>query len=229
MLVGEALADALGASALVVNLEAAAAMGWSAADLVPIAAREAALAGDLLVLDRLGAVPAEQSPALGGLLWHCAALPQLVVICGHPPVAHGPEDIPCVTVELPTSEGRRARRWRHHLEAEGLWVDEEDIAGVARRLQLSDRQIASSTAEIAARARLEGDPRPLDGVAPVARRLAGAELDGLATKVVPLAGWDDLVLPDASMGQLEEMVRRLRSTERVSTTGDSPPRGSAAE
>jgi SpoVK/Ycf46/Vps4 family AAA+-type ATPase len=47
------------------------------------------------------------------------------------------------------------------------------------------------------------------------RRLTDAKLDGLATHIVPRAGWDDLVLAPARKGRLRDLVDRYRQAHRV--------------
>ncbi len=213
VLVGHALAEALGRDALVVDVAAAVDGGWSADELVPIAAREAERAGLLLILERVDEAPADRPAALRGLAARCAELPEPVVVCGRPP-ADGEAPAAALVVELAPSVVRRANRWRRHLATHGLPAP-ADLDGIAHRLQLSERQIAAGAAEVAAIARLEGDGPAWRGVGRMARRLADAQLEGLATRVEAAGSWDDLVLPPSSTAQLQDMVQRLRSGPRV--------------
>ncbi|MFD0744915.1 ATP-binding protein [Phytohabitans flavus] len=52
-------------------------------------------------------------------------------------------------------------------------------------------------------------------VAPAVRRLAGGHLDGVAVRVRPRRGWDDLILPAEEAAQLRELAARHRGRETV--------------
>jgi hypothetical protein len=52
-------------------------------------------------------------------------------------------------------------------------------------------------------------------VAPAVRRLAGGHLDGVAVRIRPRRGWDDLILPDDEAAQLRELAARHRGREKV--------------
>ena len=52
-------------------------------------------------------------------------------------------------------------------------------------------------------------------VAPAVRRLAGGHLDGVAVRIRPRRGWDDLILPGEEAAQLRELAARHRGRETV--------------
>lgn len=52
-------------------------------------------------------------------------------------------------------------------------------------------------------------------VAPAVRRLAGGHLDGVAVRIRPRRGWDDLILPPEEAEQLRELSARHRGRETV--------------
>jgi hypothetical protein len=52
-------------------------------------------------------------------------------------------------------------------------------------------------------------------VAPAVRRLAGGHLDGVAVRIRPRRGWDDLILPPDEASQLRELSARHRGREIV--------------
>ena len=52
-------------------------------------------------------------------------------------------------------------------------------------------------------------------VAPAVRRLAGGHLDGVAVRIRPRRGWDDLILPADEARQLRELAARHRGRDTV--------------
>jgi SpoVK/Ycf46/Vps4 family AAA+-type ATPase len=52
-------------------------------------------------------------------------------------------------------------------------------------------------------------------IAPAVRRLAGGHLDGVAVRIRPRRGWDDLVLPPDDVRQLRELAARHRRRDIV--------------
>ncbi len=52
-------------------------------------------------------------------------------------------------------------------------------------------------------------------LAPAVRRLAGGHLDGVAVRIRPRRGWDDLILPGEEAAQLRELAARHRGRETV--------------
>jgi hypothetical protein len=52
-------------------------------------------------------------------------------------------------------------------------------------------------------------------VAPAVRRLAGGHLDGVAVRIRPRRGWQDLILPTDEAGRLRELAARHRGREIV--------------
>jgi hypothetical protein len=52
-------------------------------------------------------------------------------------------------------------------------------------------------------------------VAPAVRRLAGGHLDGVAVRIRPRRGWEDLILPTDEASQLRELAARHRGRETV--------------
>jgi len=52
-------------------------------------------------------------------------------------------------------------------------------------------------------------------VGPAVRRLAGGHLDGVAVRIRPRRGWDDLILPADEAGQLRELAARHRGRDTV--------------
>jgi hypothetical protein len=60
-------------------------------------------------------------------------------------------------------------------------------------------------------------------IAPAVRRLAGGHLDGVAVRIRPRRGWDDLVLPPDDVRQLRELAVRHRRRDVVYGRWGFPP------
>ncbi|MBB5802171.1 AAA+ superfamily predicted ATPase [Saccharothrix ecbatanensis] len=123
---------------------------------------------------------------------------------------------PVVSVPVPAlSADRRAERWAHALaDATGAAADPVmvgDLAGYRLGTDEVDRAVS-----VAARlAVLEDRPVGLAHVRAGVRAQNGAGLEQLARRITPAVDWDDLVLPEPTRRQLDELVMRARHRERV--------------
>jgi AAA+ superfamily predicted ATPase len=117
---------------------------------------------------------------------------------------------PALRIELPTlGPGARAELWRARLDGR---LPAEAVAELAARYRLvEDEAISSVAANAASRAALRGDgaARPEDFRA-AARTVSTPPLEGLARRVDPRYGWDDIVLTADGLAQLRELCDRLR-------------------
>jgi hypothetical protein len=105
-------------------------------------------------------------------------------------------------------EGRNAG-WRRETAAAGIELSEADLSGLAGRFTLTPGQLRAVVATAQDLAAMHGDT--------AARHLAGAarltsdqSLGRLASKVVCRHGWDDLVLPAATVRRLCELAGAIR-------------------
>jgi hypothetical protein len=106
------------------------------------------------------------------------------------------------------------RRWWERCAPE---LSDSDFDRLAARYRLSGSQIrASSRAARRSSVALRPNRSP-DAVdfASAARRHSRHRLDGLARRVEPVAGWDDLVLPTNSMAALRELCDRITHRQTV--------------
>jgi len=103
--------------------------------------------------------------------------------------------------------------WADHLARSGIPVGEDDLDTLAGRFRLTPTQIAEA---VGTAAPLVADGKPAaEDVFCAARAQTGQELGGLATKIEPMFGWDDLVLPADSGEALREICQRVAYRERV--------------
>jgi len=124
-----------------------------------------------------------------------------------------------VEIAFPLPDGAARRRlWAAALQRAGLLADPAALAEVADRFRLSAQQIDAAATSL----RLELGLRPgehatssTEALLAAARHQAGAELAGLAQRIVPGHGWSDLVLPPASLRQLHHLGGAIRHRERV--------------
>ncbi|WP_447007953.1 ATP-binding protein [Saccharothrix isguenensis] len=123
---------------------------------------------------------------------------------------------PVVSVPVPASSAdQRAERWSRALaDATGTAADPavvRDLAGYRLGTDEVDRAVS-----VAARlAVLDDRPVGLAHVRAGVRAQNGAGLERLARRITPAVDWDDLVLPEPTRQQLDELVMRARHRERV--------------
>jgi SpoVK/Ycf46/Vps4 family AAA+-type ATPase len=127
---------------------------------------------------------------------------------------------------IPSHE-QRMRSWRDSLDAAGEAVDEDLVDTLAGRFLLMPDQISDAVAG----ARIRTDwrmaaSRPNDGDSPMrplelpdlfeaARAQSEATLEGLARKIEPVHSWDQIVLPEDTLAQLQEMCQQVVYRHRV--------------
>jgi SpoVK/Ycf46/Vps4 family AAA+-type ATPase len=122
-------------------------------------------------------------------------------------------DRPNVTVPVGrTSNQERVDAWKEAFERRG-W-DLNNAQAIAERFY----SIGGTTvARVCTRAAAEsGNREPdVDTLWSAAREAARPEFSGLAQRVVPRYGWEDLILPDKILGQLKHLEHYLAQQETV--------------
>jgi hypothetical protein len=129
-----------------------------------------------------------------------------------------------LTLDVPLADRReRASLWRSEL-AEMSTLDQTldaaldpalDPATVTSPYLLSPEQIARASEAARVHAAYHGEPVNAAHLRHGARAQNAASLERLARRVLPGAGWADLVLPPATMDQLHEMAARARHRDQV--------------
>lgn len=199
-------ADALAVAALhaagrtAVLIDVTSATLQRAVSLAPVIAREARLRGAGLVVNLVE--PAEPEP-----LCH-PGIP--VLLAGEARFGPVSERRPLVVDVGPA--GDHAALWRAEL---GDIAPDVDLGAVTAPYRMTSRAVRAA-------ARTARTLASLDGMAVTAGHIhRGARLENVrimgtgVRRVEPAVGWDDLVLPDESSGQLRELVDRVRHRDRV--------------
>jgi len=201
-------------SLLVLDLDRVTAQRLDLERTIRLAVREAALAGAMLCLATGDEIPA----ALDGLGVSLSRHrdPLLVVTPDARPIESPGLDM-LVAHLSPPGPAARERLWA---AAVGEVPPDADLSAIASRFRLGGEEIAAAARTARASARMRaaggGDGRLTGGdLFAAARGRRGLELDGLARKVESVFGWNDIVLPDDSRAQLQELCSRVAHRDRV--------------
>ncbi len=104
--------------------------------------------------------------------------------------------------------GARVRLWRAHLNGQ---LSPEEAAQMAARYRLDIDAVKAVASAAHSRAVWRGDTAAsLEDVRHAARAIAAPPLEGLAQRVEPRYGWEDIVLPPDGLAQLRELCARAR-------------------
>jgi ATP-dependent 26S proteasome regulatory subunit len=182
--------------------------------LLPLAVREALLQDAFLVVDgfdRLLADDPDSSAAAAHLrrLLQDHRLPAILVGETRWEPATWLPEAPAVRVELPApGQDTRLRLWRAHFDGE---LAEEEATALAGQFRLDGEAIRAVATAARSRAIWRGDGRvAAEDVRAAARTVAAPPLEGLARRLEPRYGWDDIVLPPDARAQLRELCARAR-------------------
>jgi hypothetical protein len=205
----------LGLQLLILPAAAMSGAGLEEADLGRLCEREFLLGGRVLMIDA-----AESSPGDGLRLDHLIDTLEAPLILGvtEPrPAAWRPS----LTVEVqPLSLAERRGRWQAVLQDDG--ADPQlvgDLDRLSAQFRLGEPQMLAACADATGRAGEPATPPPAGWagpLSPVGRALwnacrdqSRARMDELAARIDVRADWDDLVLPDRTRRQLEEIVQTV--------------------
>ncbi|MCX5357769.1 ATP-binding protein [Streptomyces sp. NBC_00124] len=219
-----AIAAQLGLALLVVDAPALAEDADAVYGCLHLALREAELRDALVYLD--GADTLLPAPGRAAPERLAAALDEHrgVVVLGTTeawaPSTHHPLGVLNIAFTLPAAAERHLM-WRQALSAAGVEASAPDVFVVADRFRLSLGQIHDAALTASAAARLHGAGR--DGelslstaeLFAAARQERGHDLSALARRVRLVHGWDDLVVPDDVLRQLNELTMRVQYRTRV--------------
>ncbi len=203
-----ALATSLERPLLLLNLTAAAASS-DAELLIALAMREAWLRGALLLCEGAEQLRSAPRRALLEALHPPARLVPPAVILALPDATGDLlPNAPTVALTLPSFERRRAL-WGKAAANHGLHVDDAGQERLAARFELRPRQIRHAVAEAAAQRAMDSALEDVELMFAAARRQSATELAALATRIEPVQGFDDLVLPADAKAQLRELCDRV--------------------
>jgi hypothetical protein len=212
----EAFAAAAGRLLLLVDTEAAMRLQDAWDPLLLRLGREAELDDAVLYLD--GATdliegPADRRARTLRAAVHDARGPVLVSgSAAWPGPALG---VHTIRFGMPEPTIRRAV-WRAALQQWDAVARPAAIRAVADRFRLLPGQIEAAAGQAVAAAACEGvEPPALEHLFAAARAQTAFRFDGLADKLEPVHGWDDLVLPDETVAHLRELAQRIAHNHAV--------------
>jgi hypothetical protein len=214
------IATALGAMLLEVDLARLTAAPSDFEQALQLIGREAWLKGCVVHFDEADTLLRAPDPqARRRFAHHLSTAAGITLVCGQQ--AWGPiEGLPCALIpvmfELPAAD-QRVGLWTQALRERGVQIAPADARSVAARYQLDRAQIAgaSAAALFVAGARGGISQPTLDELFEAARAQTRHALDPLAQRLASSLGWSDLVLPDDTMAQLNEIGTCARHQHRV--------------
>jgi AAA+ superfamily predicted ATPase len=228
-----ALAAWTGSQLLAAQLNHLPAAGSDAIDLLRVLVREAELQDAILYLTGLDALRADDHAAeYDALLAAVAAAPGITILAGcrpwgvdTPTPGEEPLDLIAVPFVLPDAVGRAAC-WHTRLTEAGCPITASSLDALSARFRLTPGQISAAVAAAQNSARwraaiagtlAEAPPAPvtLDDLFTAARAQSAQDLAALAHKIAPLYTWSDIVLPDDTLAQLQEICARVAFGPRV--------------
>jgi hypothetical protein len=122
-------------------------------------------------------------------------------------------EVPVVMDAPVPTVAHREDIWRRALD--GDLRAEIDPARATVHFRLTPEQVERAARSARGQAAAAGRPPSVADLRAGARAQNAAGLERLARRVEPVAGWDDLVLPAAAVGQLRELTSRVRNRDRV--------------
>jgi hypothetical protein len=196
-------------------LDVAALAGSRGDAVVRALAREARLRSSGVVLGPLDRMEPERPEHARLLRELCAAL------AGVPLVAHGSQawdptwarESAVVFTVPPPLPGQHAEQWARALQHDGELSRE--LAEAVAPYRLDEEQVAGAAAAATRAAAAEQRPVTADDLRAAVRAQNGAGLGRLARRIEPAVGWGDLVLPDPTLRQLQELARRAKHRDQV--------------
>lgn len=122
-----------------------------------------------------------------------------------------------VDFEHPDASHRQVL-WEKSIKSYDLEADSETLIQLAERFNLSVDQIGDAATGLFHRRRLEGNGSPHIPDAwlfAAARQQSHGEISNLAQRVTLKSGWDDLVLPSATLRRVREVANAIACRQRV--------------
>ncbi|MSQ26611.1 MAG: ATP-binding protein [Dehalococcoidia bacterium] len=125
--------------------------------------------------------------------------------------------VPSIRLELaPLALEQRLRMWQSVLSGP---IGSDGVVELANRYNLDQESIESVAAAGGLRAQFAGeDQAGMSELRAAARAISAPPMNGLARRVEPRHGWDDIVLPGDALAQLREIAARARHQLRVLET-----------
>jgi len=124
---------------------------------------------------------------------------------------------PFLSLHCPVPDATaRMHYWREHLKGSGCELSADDLIELSSKFNFTEGQIRQTVQAARCRAYWENAPAPeLNGalLSQAGRSIATPALGGLARKIEPGYTWSDLVLPEAQLSQLREIVAHVKRAQ----------------
>lgn len=206
---------------LTVDLAAVMEEGLSPLRALRLALRDARLTGAMPCLNGWDACLVDGAPA-PSLLAELCAYPGLAVAAGREPWRPTGIDrqrnLLWLEFPIPPYPQRHAV-WQHFLSSKTSEVSETsevlDLTSLAGQFLLTAGQIRDAVASARDTAAQRGRPLGNEDLFAAARAHSNPRLAGLARKIVPRYGWEDIVLPKDQLALLHEIVATVRGRPQV--------------
>ncbi len=222
----QAIASSLGTPLLAADLTRTSIWKTDPAAVALLLTREASRMGAVLHVEGLDEIsdPAVLRAFLEGILQYGGIVS---VASGSPAVAAllASEGFVTLACPLPAYEERYAC-WEQKIAAAGLAVDDRTVATLANHFTRTAAQIeaAVDTARQSIEWQWPGNLRPsshdvAQELMKAVRAQTGAELESLTQKLRPIYRWCDIVLPQDSVDQLQEICQRVAHSHAVLERG----------
>jgi len=187
--------------------------------LITALCREALLQGAGLIaspVERLAEVAPQALRRLAGL-------PVPVVIVGTSTWDPGwSQTVPLATDAPTLTVGNRTALWARALAGKG---DQVDPAAITAHFILGPGQVSRAVRAASAAAALSDGVMTEEDLRKGARAQNAAGLERLSRRIEPAVGWDDVVLPKATLQQLHDLAGRARHRDLVLTEWRMRPGG----
>ena len=230
----EAMAAELGVPLLVVNLTHIPNTTIDFGDLLWLVFREAWFQGAILYLDDMDALKKNDRSGLYRRLLDLIAEFEGITIMRVDNQLNTAEyelsGVIDLSFQIPGFAQRRAY-WQTKLNVLGVTLAANDLDALADRFRLGPGQIGeaiarahhhalwcSSALEPESETGLSGKPITVADLFATCREQSFCDLGSLAQKVTPFYSWDDLVLPEDAVAQLQEICQRVEHRRHVLTT-----------
>ena len=214
----EAMATAVSAPLLIVNITQATQQPTPLETLLPLIFREAGFRNALLFIENIPDETIYQH-----LIHNLMRDSGVTIISRNDRPLPGPTPTDFIYIDFPalTFEQRR-HTWQTQLNRYHIHLSPPDLDLLASRFRLNHTQITTTVATTISHAQRQtnvdnpaenqlGLPQLIDH----ARHQAGHELGQLAQKITPLYQWDDIILPEDSLDQLHEICQRIMHQHHV--------------
>ncbi|AFY54257.1 AAA+ family ATPase [Rivularia sp. PCC 7116] len=126
------------------------------------------------------------------------------------PTATDIKGVITIPFTIPESEQRR-KCWVNQLRAAEIILEDKELEIISNRFRLTPKQIADAVATASNTARLRLDNQfnnqIFNSLCSAARSQSGHELTTLARKIEPKYSWNDIVLPQNQLTQLQDICK----------------------